>query len=208
MALPLRVFEERYRRLLADLLDEPADEPRRFGIVGIEFGHEVGEGAAHRLSDVGCVAEISSVHRREDGQYDIVAQGMTRFRVDAVDAPDAERPYQRAATTPLPDEVGEGAEELAERVNRLFTTYCERLASAGVRVEIPDDFPTDPLPLSYAVAAAVVVDRYDKQGLLEVDQATERLKRLAELLRRENRLLTTLPTLPAGPFTRHEVSLN
>ncbi|RFU37325.1 ATP-dependent protease, partial [Actinomadura logoneensis] len=38
VVLPLHLFEERYRTLLADLLDGP--EPRRFGVVALEVGRE------------------------------------------------------------------------------------------------------------------------------------------------------------------------
>jgi Lon protease-like protein len=44
--LPLHVFEERYRLLVRDLLAGP--EPRRFGVVAIELGHEVGARTARR----------------------------------------------------------------------------------------------------------------------------------------------------------------
>src|SRR5437868_13108056 len=41
LVLPLHLFEERYRLLIGDLLERP--EPRRFGVVGIELGHETGD---------------------------------------------------------------------------------------------------------------------------------------------------------------------
>ena len=48
MRLPLHVFEERYRQLVADLLTGP--EPRQFGIIAIRRGRETGTeeiGRAH-----------------------------------------------------------------------------------------------------------------------------------------------------------------
>ncbi|GAA4342367.1 hypothetical protein GCM10023178_55520 [Actinomadura luteofluorescens] len=83
LVLPLHLFEDRYRRLVADLLEQP--EPRGFGVVGIELGHEVGENAAHRLAEVGCVAELREVTPHPDGRYDIVAVGTRRFRVKELD---------------------------------------------------------------------------------------------------------------------------
>ena len=41
MAVPLHVFEERYRDLVRDLLELPEQE-RRFGVVAIREGREVG----------------------------------------------------------------------------------------------------------------------------------------------------------------------
>ena len=52
LVLPLHVFEPRYRRLLADLAAKPEHE-RGFGVVAIREGHEVGEGGARALHEVG-----------------------------------------------------------------------------------------------------------------------------------------------------------
>src|SRR5581483_6740396 len=95
LVLPLHVFEERYRRLVADLVAGP--EPRRFGVVAIRDGREVAptgpdDGAPGPLAglapdpfdavfDVGCVAEIATVQEQPDGRYELIATGTTRFRV-------------------------------------------------------------------------------------------------------------------------------
>jgi Lon protease-like protein len=206
--LPLRVFEERYRRLVGDLLERPADAARHFGVVGIEFGHEVGAAAAQRLSAVGCVAEVRGVRRHGDGRYDLVIEGGTRFRVEEVYSADTDHPYLRADTTPLPDAEGPGAEARAERVARLFAVYRERLAGIGVPAGLPAEPPSEPLPLSYAVSAAMIIDQRDRQELLEADHAAARLELAARLLRRENRVLTAFPSLPAGRTAGADVNLN
>ncbi|RCV48552.1 LON peptidase substrate-binding domain-containing protein [Marinitenerispora sediminis] len=208
LSMPMRVFEDRYRHLMSDLLALPADEPRRFGVVGIELGHEVGASSTQQLSDVGCVAEVRTVRRHEDGRYDLLVEGTERFRVDAFVDPDSDHPYLRASATALPEEPGPDAERHAERVGRLFARYCQRLTGIGMPAEPPADFPSEPVALSYAVAAAVIVDQFDKQRLLEAEHAAARLRLAAELLRRENRVLTALPLLPGGPFLRREINLN
>ncbi|GAB3454965.1 LON peptidase substrate-binding domain-containing protein [Streptomonospora sediminis] len=210
-SLPLRVFEERYRRLVTEVLDGAADTASRtFGIVGIRLGHEVGDTSARQLAPVGCTAEIRTARRHPDGGFDLVVQGGSRFRIDSVRDSGGRHPFQRAETTFLPDEVGDGADEYAERVGRLFGVYCERLRKAGVGVaaEPAQELPSAPLPLSYAVAAAMVVDQGDKQGLLEADHAAERLQLAAALLRRENRVLRSLPILPARRLLQPGINLN
>ncbi|MUL40807.1 peptidase S16 [Streptomonospora sp. PA3] len=207
--LPLRVFEERYRRLMADVLDDPEDAAAgTFGVVGIELGHEVGESSAHQLAEVGCTAEIRTARRHADGTFDLVVEGGSRFRLDAVEETGGEHGYMRAEATFLPDEVGDGADEYAERVGRLFGVYCERLRGMGLSAEPRRESPAAPLPLSYAVSAAMIIDRGEKQRLLEADHAAERLRLAADLLRRENRVLTSLPVLPAARLLQPEVSLN
>ncbi|MQA95910.1 MAG: peptidase S16 [Streptosporangiales bacterium] len=205
LVLPLHVFEERYRRLMDDLLELPADEDRRFGVVAIELGHEVGESSTRRMAAVGCTAEIQGVNRYEDGRFDVVAVGGRRFRVERVADP---APYLTADVTHLPDVAGDGVGPLAESVLRLFRGYAARLETLGGEIQMPDELPDDPIRLSYAVAAAMIADQPDKQRLLEAETAAERLTGTRELLRRELRVLSRLRTLPAGQFIDKGVSAN
>jgi Lon protease-like protein len=203
LVLPLHVFEDRYRLLMSDLL--AGEEPHRFGVVSIELGHEVGTGAARRLAHVGCTAEVRGVQRHDDGRYDLVTTGGTRFRVEDIDD---SLPYLRAKVTTLPDENGPGAETATEPVTRLFRRYCDRLVEHGAEVADLDDMPSDPIPLSYLVAASLVLDRSDKQRLLQAEHAAARLRLEYDLLRRENLLLETFPTVPASEFLGGSVSPN
>src|SRR5690606_7127599 len=75
MALPLQVFEERYRTLVAECL--AAREP--FGVALIREGTEVG-GAAAPFS-VGCTARIQRVSPTRDGRLAVTAVGERRFRI-------------------------------------------------------------------------------------------------------------------------------
>jgi Lon protease-like protein len=202
LVLPLRVFEERYRLLMSDLL--AGEEPHRFGVVSIELGHEVGPGAARRLAAVGCTAEVRDV-QEEDGRYEVVTTGGTRFRVENVDDSLA---YLCADVTMLPEEDGPGAENAVAPVTSMFRRYCERLVGHGAEVANLDELPADPLSLSYLVAASLVLDRSDKQRLLQAEHAAARLRLEYELLRRENLLLEAFPTVPASEFLGKGVSPN
>jgi Lon protease-like protein len=203
LVLPLHVFEERYRLLMSDLL--AGEEPHRFGVVSIELGHEVGPGAARRLAAVGCTAEVRDVQEHEDGRYEIVTTGGERFRVEDVDDSLA---YLQAEVTFLPEEDGPGAPTAVAPVTSLFRRYCDRLVAHGAEVTDLEDLPAEPLSLSYLVAASLVLDRSDKQRLLQADHAAARLRLEYELLRRENLLLETFPTVPASEFLGGGVSPN
>ncbi|MCP9984227.1 LON peptidase substrate-binding domain-containing protein [Actinomadura madurae] len=192
---PLHLFEDRYRRLIADLLEQP--EPRGFGVVGIELGHEVGEGAAHRLAEVGCVAELREVTPHPDGRYDIVTVGTRRFRLKELDR---SRPYLRGEVEFLPEERGAGAGP-----SRPGSAGCSGSTGTGSARPgaVPFDRaepPADPVALSYAIAASLVLDGHDKQRLLGCEDAALRLEAERDLLARENRILDVLPTIPAGQF--------
>ncbi|MEY9963759.1 Lon protease-like protein [Streptacidiphilus sp. MAP12-16] len=219
LVLPLNVFEERYRRLVADLVSGP--EPYRFGVVAIRDGRDVaptgqdggnqalaglGSDAAHSLFDLGCVAEIASVESRKDGGYDLIATGTTRFRVQSFDATG---PYLTAEVERVPEELGAEATMLAAAVERVFRAYQKRLAGAREStVTGLQDLPDDPMVLSYLVAAASVFDTTDKQRLLAADTAVERLTAELALLRRENAVLAKLPSLPAVELTRQAFNPN
>jgi uncharacterized protein len=203
MVLPLHVFEERYRLLVRDLLGRP--EPRRFGVVAIELGHEVGPGAARRLAGVGCTAALNRVVPHPDGRFDLVTIGEQRFRITEVDE---SPPYLRATVSPLPDEAGADPDAPAAEVGRLFRRYLQRLAETGRRLAQSIDPPRDPVRLSYFVANAIVVGREDKQRLLEASDATARLQLEADLLNRENSLLGRLPAAPAPHFRTTDTNPN
>ncbi|TDD83041.1 LON peptidase substrate-binding domain-containing protein [Actinomadura rubrisoli] len=195
LVLPLHLFEERYRLMVGDLLERP--EPRRFGVVGIELGHEVGNESARRLAEVGCVAELHDVTAHPDGRYDIMTIGTRRFRLKGLDR---SRPYLQGEVEFLPEEPGTGAAPVARRVRRLFLLYRELLAVAGVGIADEIELPDDPVRLSYVIAASVVLDGHDKQRLLECEDAALRLAAERDLLARENRILDSLPMIPAGQF--------
>ncbi len=203
LVMPLHIFEERYRVLVRDLLE--GDGPHRFGVVSIELGHEVGPGAARRLAAVGCTAELRGVQRHDDGRYDLVTTGGARFRIEDVDD---SLPYLRARVTFLPEEEGPAAGAATGPVTRLFRRYCERLTGHGAKIGDLADLPGDPVQLSYVVAASLVLDRPDKQRLLQAEHAAARLRLEYDLLRRENILLETFPTVPAADFLGKGVSPN
>ena len=219
LVLPLNVFEERYRSLVADLVAGP--EPYRFGVVAIRDGRDVaptgqdtgsqamaglGPDPTHSLFDLGCVAEIASVESRQDGGYDLIATGTTRFRVLSYDVTG---PYLTAEVEAVPDEPGPEAPMLAPVVERLFRAYQKRLAGAREStVSGLQELPDDPMVLSYLVAAASVLDTSEKQRLLAAGSAAERLTAELALLRRENAVLAKLPSLPAVELTRQAFNPN
>lgn len=190
--LPLHIFEPRYRQMLRDCMDDD----RRFGVVAIRSGHEVGGGA--KTFGVGTVARIDSVIELPDGRADIVTRGEQRFRV-VERLPEA--PYPRAQVEPLVDAAPcSQAVDLANRVRRLLVPY---LASLGAPPELLVRVPEEPVSLSYLAAAAAQVEVPEQQRLLELGTCAERLEAALATLRRETgmmrRLGTTGSLRPAGP---------
>jgi len=68
--VPLHIFEERYKQMIGECLDEQ----REFGILWL---------ADDALKDVGCTARITRVLERfDDGRMNIVVEGATPFRLE------------------------------------------------------------------------------------------------------------------------------
>jgi Lon protease-like protein len=206
LLLPLHVFEERYRTLVSELLEQPA-ERQRFGVLAIRQGREVGADGVTALHEVGCVARVRRVQPYADGRFDLVATGAERFRLERlVDG----RPYLTGEVELLPDELGPADEAalLDRAVRAAFRLYLTALATAqGEELEQPE-LPDGPLVLSHLVAATVLVDLEDRQALLAQPDGVSRLKAELALLRRETTLLRTLTAAPSPDLTRTPTSLN
>lgn len=151
IALPLHIFEERYRVMVRRCL--AADSP--FGVVLIREGREVEgphrHGQPPSIAPMGTFAEIRQASRYDDGRYDILTVGSGRFVVHDVVA-DRE-PYLVGIVDPIADPLGDPvtADRLARRVTRRFVDYLrllqprdgEEVEPIDVQVEVEVDDPAE-----------------------------------------------------------------
>lgn len=193
MALPLHIFELRYREMVNRCIDEKIP----FGVLLIEEGQEVGEAA--RPHKVGTAARITRVERYEDGRMDIVSVGTQRFKV--VEFNDTHS-YLSGTVRHYPVINGEtsDASQLAQRVRPRIVEYVELLAKASNTALRLDRLPEDPTTLAFLVAISLQISGKDKQKLLEMPGIPEMLSRAAHLLSRE--MLLTKHMID----TQHEVA--
>ena len=169
--LPLRIFEPRYRKMVEDVLEGD-------GRIGIVLSRsETGEGM---ISPIGVVGTIAEIKEREDGDYDILLNGVSRFRILRMVA---EEPYRRAVVEPLRevyeerDEDAESAAELIDRFRRLIGE--ERITRQEYAALAEAGFPT----LVNSLCAAIQIDLEDKQTLLEIDNVSERAEAILAVVR-------------------------
>jgi Lon protease-like protein len=164
--VPLHIFEERYKQMIGECLDEE----REFGILWL---------AEDELKEVGCAARIARVLERfEDGRLNILAEGTTPFRMERRIGDMA---YPAGDVVLLDDEPDTDDEAL----ERARTTYADLVE------EVTDARP-EPETLSglgaYGMAATVDINPAAKQALLELRSEPDRLEQLeglfAEALRR------------------------
>jgi Lon protease-like protein len=173
-AVPLRIFEPRYQQLLDSVLDGD----RRFGIVLIERGFEVGGGDAR--FEHGTIVEVVATQDLDDGHRVIVVAGAERLRVRTWLEDD---PHPWAIVDKIPFGVGPAIEQvdrMAALVDRVFTLASELGADVltGTDLEVSDD----PLAAAYQLAAMAPLAELDDQTLLGIDDASEMVERACVML--------------------------
>ena len=205
LVLPLNIFEERYRQLVRDLLDGP--EPRRFGVIAIREGRETGIDGVSALYDVGCVATVRDVTELPDGRYELVTIGTDRFKLRGLDD---SKPYLRGEVELLDEQVGDEAETklVVASVQRGFRGYLDMLATKGSATITVPELPDEPILLSYLVAASIIIDLPERQGLLAQPTALRRLRSERALLAKETALLRSLGSTPAPDLRSSPYSQN
>lgn len=195
MPLPLHIFEERYKEMIADCIRES----RPFGVVLIADG--VAErGPLAQPYAIGCTAEIAQVEPLEQGRMLIITVGRERFRIVRVET---DRPYLVGVVEPAPliaeDEAA--LAESAEALQPLIVAYLDRLARIGSVEMEPDQVPDDPLSLVYLGAALIQLPAEEKQAFLAMDRATDLVTALARAYRAELSLMRTMPAEDIGIFS-------
>jgi Lon protease-like protein len=173
--MPLLLFEDRYRRMIVDVM--AAD--REFGIVLIRRGSEVGGGDLR--CDVGTRARVLEAREASDGRWSVTVVGLQRIRVEQW-LPDD--PHPVADVSPMPDRPGPGVTEPAYR----STESRLRRLLAGLS-ELGDPVPAatfdladDPGLGTLQMAALGPFTAYDRQRLLESETASGRCHVLNGLL--------------------------
>jgi hypothetical protein len=157
-----------------------------FGVVGIREGVEVGR-AAFPFS-VGTLAQIHELEALDDGRFNLVVAGASRFRVESLSL---NRSYLVGSIAYLEDTRGDESAipHLAQRAAAAFRAYSGALRnladeSSGEPPEV--ELPDDPELLSYLIAASLNVEVNRRQELLEEDSVSGRLRRCLQVLRRES----------------------
>ena len=180
-AIPLQIFEERYKLMLEECLESDS----RFGVTLIREGAEVGEPAVPH--DVGTVARIIQVNRIEGDRVFVSAIGERRFRVIEITQ---RRPFI-SAQVELLDEFGDEPvpENLIAEATDLFGEYARySVGTTGGWVRATR-VPSDPAHLSYHIAGKIQMDLSDRQRLLEQESAQQRLSAEIDFMKRNTRVL-------------------
>ena len=167
MTLALRIFEDRYKLMIGECLDDNAP----FGVVQIREGVEAG-GPAEPYR-IGTTARITQVERLEEGRMNLATIGENRFSIMDTDH---ELLYLKGKVKYLPEEMGEIGEEELDQARKLFGEYVRGLAGLRGAWMRQARIPNDNGLLSYSIAQYLDLPSKAKQRLLELPFIGERLR--------------------------------
>lgn len=177
-AVPLHLFEPRYRQLLKDV--QRADN--KFGIIcGLP---DVAERALP-AGRVGCIAEVTEADTLPDGRSNIVIVGRERFALSAFLDDDA--PYHVVAGTAVPDVTDEARVALvlaADEVASNFKRVVRAVHTLNDDDSDPPTLPDDPVQLPWTIGAMIDIDLEARQRLLSEQSPAARLRMIDGVLRK------------------------
>jgi len=172
--LPLHIFEPRYRALVTDAL------ARDRRIAMIQPREMVGD-PVPALFDVGCVGRIAQVEALDDGRFNILLEGLTRFRLlREIDAATAFRQVEASF---------DGFDDADEQPPLSFALRAEieqesrRFAdSRGFEVDWEAVGRLDDESLVNGIAQIAPFDVASKQALLEAPTVPDRADMLVQFM--------------------------
>jgi Lon protease-like protein len=182
MALPLHIFEERYKRMINLCIREGRD----FGVV--LAGASTATPGQPLTYPVGTTAHITGATRLPDGCMNLITAGERRFRIRALDW-DLE--YCMAEVEWIIEPASE-ADALRRSAERRWDAFRRQIAGLTNEEYTGSDLSTDPTEASYSLAASLPVNNTEKQLLLEATDTAARLREIIRLIGREHGVLRFL----------------
>ena len=169
LQLPLHIFEPRYRDLVGSALAKDR-------LIGMIQPQQSKDGAP--LYDIGCLGRIGDVEALEDGRYNIVLDGETRFRlVRELDVRTSFRQIEAEIIDDAEDEVLSSVERTG------FEFEARRFADMqGYSVDWDSVERLDDETLINGVAQIAPFDAASKQALLEAPNLAQRCELMIQLM--------------------------
>ena len=185
--LPLHIFEPRYREMVRDALEGP-------GRIGMIQPHAHGDEGAP-LYPVGCIGEIVGVEELEDGRYNIVLLGSSRFRL--IGETDLETAYRNAEVDPDAFDDESEPPPLSMTLRAEVEREARRLGDAmRLSVDWAAVRRLDDEMLVNAIAQVAPFDVGAKQALLEAATLDDRADLLVQLMQFQRAAVTGAEVQP------------
>ncbi len=169
LQLPLHIFEPRYRQLVGSALAKDR-------LIGMIQPQKSKDGAP--LYEIGCMGRIGDVEALEDGRYNIILDGETRFRVlRELDVTTAFRQVEVELIDDPKDQILSSVERAG------FEFEARRFADMqGYSVDWDSVARLDDETLINGVAQIIPFDAASKQALLEAPDLSQRCELMIQLM--------------------------
>src|SRR5919112_1161670 len=176
---PLTVGLDRSIRMVDDVM-----RGNRMLALVAQRGDEPQQAGPEDLYTIGTAAIIHQLMRAPDGTVRLIVQGLERVRLlDFI----ATEPYLVARVEAAPERMSPGVE--TEGLRRAVLDLFRRLVA--LIPEVPDEVGAaaetvaDPRQVAYLIASTGLVDGAARQEILELEPVEAKLRRLIEILQRE-----------------------
>ncbi len=163
--LPLHIFEERYKKMIAGILEKD-------GIFGINF---IDDG---KIKAIGCTARIEEITERyPDGKLDIIVGGIHRYRL--LEYYPHHNEYLLGSIEQLDDRFNTDGSPLYRQAVDLYNELVEKIYQGKYRA---DAGKLEREISSFFLAQKAGLPPHRRQVLLEMDSEHDRLEYLVEYL--------------------------
>lgn len=184
--LPLHIFEERYRQMLGDTIESG----QWIGMVLLQPGYEEEYDGTPDILPVGCAGSLDQWIKHDDGKYDIVLRGQSRFRIvrEVGDAP-----YRQAEVELLNNVNDQPVDPAADRYRQLigkfhaFTSQLPLDNAQKVEMDVQDCSTLGEM----VDRVAYFFDRplSERQNFLEELDTMKRYHRVTEIIELKQRII-------------------
>ncbi len=202
MQLKLHIFEERYKIMINECLNQQ----KPVGIVLIKNGLEASAPLAEP-HEIGCAAQITEVQRLQFDRMNIVATGQHRFRINHIKK---HEPYLLADVdefSPIDDNPSL-ISQYAEILHPIIEQYIKILSQVSDMPFNPLQIPHNPRSLAHVASVLLQSENPLKQELLSTTHLSLLLRKLLEIYQLETMLLEIRISPPDDSFNIGSFSSN
>ena len=198
--MPLRIFEDRYRQMLDDVLRGN----RMFALAGLRVEETDSQSDEEIPFEIATVGLIRVSKKHDDGTSFVLLQGIERVKIRSIHS---EQPYRMLDVEPIETQVDCSTSALREKLT--FQLERNRKLGGEVTDEMLDFLSPLENDVTFVDLAAYTLckETLRKQAMLEASNASKRANMLLEDLLRENEKLSLL-NQARGDTACEDIDLN
>ncbi len=171
MHLPLHIFEPRYRAMVTEVIARD----QRIGMI-----QPNGPGEPPGLFTIGCMGRIAEIEALDDGRFNIILSGESRFRlVRELDVSTPFRQVDAELFTPEEDDPGILASSERAALEGEAELFADKL---GYAVDWSAVASLDDETLVNGIGQIAPFDAAGKQAMLEADTLSQRSELAIQLM--------------------------